>query len=179
MEKESAVDNLYSEARNVLDILHDIPEVSLEVSASNHFRKALLMAAASYFEHRVSQHVMEYISEFSEGTPMIVNFVKNKAVSRQYHTWFAWKENNANQFFSLFGDQFKEYMNKKIQNSDDLKASIQGFMEIGRLRNSLVHQDYATYLMDKTLDEIYTLYKSALKFVENLPDCFRQRQAIS
>ena len=175
MEAESAVDQLYSEASNVLNILHDNYEVSLEIGASNHFRKVLLLAAASYFEHQVSLHVLEYISEFSEGKPMIVSFVKNKAVSRQYHTWFAWKETNANQFFSLFGEEFKQYMNRNTKNSDELKESIQAFMEIGRSRNSLVHQDYATYLMDKTLDEIYKLYKSALKFVENLPSYLRQR----
>ena len=178
MKTDNAIDQLYSEAKDVIDILIASPEISLEVSASNHFRKALLLAAASYFEYRVSQHVMDYISEFSEGTPMIVNFVKNKAVSRQYHTWFAWKEINANQFFSLFGEPFKIHMTQNLKNSDELKDSIQAFMEIGRLRNSLIHQDYATYSMDKTLDEIYTLYKSASLFVDNLPYYFRQNQII-
>ena len=31
---------------------------------------------------------------------MIPSLVKNKAVSRQYHTWFDWNSNNANAFFN-------------------------------------------------------------------------------
>lgn len=174
MLEDSAIDRLYGEAKSVLDILHEIHEASLEAAASNHFRKALLLAVASYFEHRASEHVLGFVYEFSEKSPLIGQLVKNKAVSRQYHTWFDWKENNANQFFGLFGSDFKKAMVENVKQSDELKASIQAFMEIGRMRNCLVHQDYATFSMDKTLDEIYDLYKCALSFVESLPTIFRK-----
>ncbi len=38
-------------------------------------------------------------------------------------------------------------------------------MEIGRERNLLVHSDYASYLINKTPEEIYTLYQKAHEFV--------------
>ncbi len=41
---------------------------------------------------------------------MIPSLVKNKAVSRQYHTWFDWNANNANAFFNMFGDGFRSHM---------------------------------------------------------------------
>jgi hypothetical protein len=37
-------------------------------------------------------------------------------------------------------------------------------MEIGRERNLLVHSDYASYLINKTPEEIYTLYRKANEF---------------
>lgn len=39
-------------------------------------------------------------------------------------------------------------------------------MKIGSTRNQLVHSDYATFKIDSTPSEIYSLYKSAIVFVE-------------
>ena len=43
----TAIDRLYEEAAAVVEALQGIPEVSLQVAAGDHFRKALLLAAAS------------------------------------------------------------------------------------------------------------------------------------
>jgi len=48
---------------------------------------------------------------------------------------------------------------------------------MGNERNKLVHQDYATFQMEKTLDEVYTLYKSALDFVDSLPGALEECHA--
>lgn len=98
----------------------------------------------------------------------MVAFVKNKAVSRQYHTWFKWDDSNANQFFGLFGSEFKQMMTDRVKASDELRISIRAFLEVGNERNKLVHQDYASFALEKTLDEIYSLYRQALNFVEGL-----------
>ena len=107
------------------------------------------------------------------------NFVRNKAIARQYHTWFEWTEKNANKFFALFGSEFKSAMSGRIKDSEELRLSVQSFLEVGNERNRLVHQDYATFQMEKTLDEIYALYKGALKFVEMLPIALREHDGDS
>jgi hypothetical protein len=95
-------------------------------------------------------------------------------VARQYHSWFEWEGNNANKFFSLFGSEFKLAMNKNIKESTTLGSAVRAFLEVGNERNKLVHQDYATFAMEKTLDEIYQLYRDALLFVERLPLALRE-----
>jgi RiboL-PSP-HEPN len=95
--------------------------------------------------------------------------VRNKAVARQYHTWFNWCDNNANQFFGLFGAEFKAQMSELVKGSEEMQRSVRAFLELGNERNRLVHQDFATFSMEKTLDEIYRLYQSALMFVDALP----------
>jgi hypothetical protein len=42
-------------------------------------------------------------------------------------------------------------------------------MELGAERNRLVHTDFGSFSLEKTSEEIYDLYKKALKFVESFP----------
>ena len=104
---------------------------------------------------------------------MVESFVKNKAIARQYHTWFEWTDKNANKFFSLFGTEFRSTMSVRVRDSDELQSSVRSFLEVGKERKRLVHQDHATFSMEKTLNEIYALYKNALRFVEELPTALR------
>jgi hypothetical protein len=113
------------------------------------------------------------VRERSGGSALVENFVRNKAVARQYHSWFQWDENNANQFYGLFGAQFRSEMSNRVKGSDDLRTGVAAFLELGSERNRLVHQDYTTFPLDKTLDEIYALYRTALTFVEHLPGALR------
>lgn len=169
----TAVDSLYQEATAVIKALEQEAEVSLQISAGDHFRKALLLAAASYFEHQVCDTVLEFVRERTGGSVLVENFVRRRAVDRQYHTWFSWDENNANHFFSLFGAEFRSEMRSRVKASADLQNAIQAFLEIGRERNRMVHQDYATFPLEKTLDEIYALYVTAQLFVGQIPDSLR------
>lgn len=168
------VDRLFNEFSAVIEALHTNTEVSLQVAAADQFRKALLLAAASYFEHCVCILVLDFVRERASGSVLVESFVRNKAIARQYHTWFKWDDNNANHFFGLFGSKFKSEMNNRVSESEELRAAIRAFLEVGNERNRLVHQDYATFAMDKTLDEIYSLYQIALQFVEFLPKALRE-----
>jgi hypothetical protein len=38
----------------------------------------------------------------------------------------------------------------------------------------LIHEDFALFSLDKTMDEIYDLYLRSMVFVEGLGDCFRE-----
>lgn len=177
MRDTTPVDRLYNESFAVIQALQSTREVSLQVTAADHFRKALLLAAASYFEHRICKGIIEFVRERAGGSTLVESFVRNKAISRQYHTWFKWDENNANQFFGYFGTDFKSAMITKIKESDDLSSSVRAFLELGNERNKLVHQDYATFALEKTLDEIYRLYQDARQFVEYLPNALRESDA--
>lgn len=174
MAPQTAVDRLYEEASGVLRTLENSAEVSLQIAAADHFRKALLLAAASYFEHRLSECVLTFVRHRARGSSALESFVKNKAIARQYHTWFQWDQNNANQFFGLFGQAFRNDMVEWVRTSERARSAIEAFLEIGGERNKLVHQDYATFSLDKTLDEIYSLYRNALGFVEALPSALEE-----
>jgi hypothetical protein len=57
---------------------------------------------------------------------------------------------------------------------NELENSIKSFMEIGSSRNRLVHQDYGSFTLEKTSDEVYASYNSALRFVESVPLALRK-----
>ena len=116
--------------------------------------------------------VVEFVRVRSNASAMVENVVRNKAIARQYHTWFHWEQKNANTFFGLFGEKFKADMIAKVKQSDETKLSIEAFLEIGNERNKLVHQNFATFPLEKTLDEIYQLYQRATLFIESLPQSF-------
>lgn len=60
-------------------------------------------------------------------------------------------------------------MKSRLKGDESLKESLDAFLEIGRLRNELVHQDYANYVLLKTSTEIFKLYKTAIRFIDALP----------
>lgn len=165
----TAVDRLYSEFQDLISYLDKGSEISLRSIADENFKKALLLAAASYFEHRITDNLLAFVSEASSKSPRVVEFVKKKAISRQYHTFFDWDSGNANQFFGLFGENFKTFMKKEVERSKELGEAVKAFLEIGRERNRLVHQDFGTFVLEKTAEEIYNLYRAALHFVETMP----------
>ena len=65
-------------------------------------------------------------------------------------------------------------MTQETAGSDELKQSIKAFLEIGNVRNQLVHQNFASFSLEKTAAEIYALYKCALYFVDLIPTRLRQ-----
>jgi hypothetical protein len=163
------VEQLYHEFQGLISYLDKKGQISFHDVANKTFTKVLLLAAASYFEDRLVKELTQFIKKTAKGNELLVEFCKNKAVSRQYHTYFDWDKKNANRFFGLFGDSFKKDMEKTINNDDRLATSIQAFMEIGQERNRLVHQDFGTFTLEKTTDEIYQLYDKALYFMDVLP----------
>jgi hypothetical protein len=176
MTDQTPIDRLYKEATEAIQILQKNAEWSLQVAAADHFRKTLLLATASFFEDRMCTSVVEFVRG-QANSALIENFVRNKAIARQYHTWFVWDGKNANQFFSLFGPEFRARMVERVKKTPELQSSIEAFLALGNDRNSLVHQNYATFPMEKTLDEVYALYQRALLFVSAFPTAFREDDA--
>lgn len=169
-DSDSPIDGMYRDYGGIVGRLSEAGEVSLLSSADDSFRKMLLLASASYFEHRVTECVVEFVARVTSKDHVITWLVKRRVVARQYHTWFDWNQNNANQFFSMFGRACVHHMRNEVERSDFLDDSIFAFMEIGRDRNRLVHGNFGSFSLEKTSDDIYDSYRSALRFVDWVPD---------
>ena len=149
-------------------------DLSLYNTMTDTFRKILLLAAASHFEKEMQQAVEEFICEATNGNELVANLVKEKAIKRQYHTWFDWNSTNINKFLSLFGRNFREYIVAQIANGNLREEAVRAFLEIGASRNRLVHNNFGEFQMEKTMNEIYDLYKDAREFVGSFPASFRE-----
>ncbi|MEA3324548.1 MAG: HEPN domain-containing protein [Euryarchaeota archaeon] len=158
----------YKEFKEMIDYLETNKEISLKIVADDNLKKVLLLSAASYFEDEIKDIILSFVEKNSGTNLIIISFVKNKAVERQYHTYFDWSARNANRFFSLFGDGFKDQASEDVKDNSELEKSIRAFLEIGNLRNELVHGNFAVFPIEKTVEEIYGLYCSAHKFIDYL-----------
>ncbi|SDY72180.1 hypothetical protein SAMN05216215_103373 [Saccharopolyspora shandongensis] len=159
---------MYEEHIRVLDYLSTQRQISHHTILQATLPKVLLLAAASEFEERVCDSLRAYVRGHTSD-PKILELVNNKAIERQYHTLFDWKARNANTFWKLFGAEFGEEMKKYCRENRELSGAIDAFLEIGRSRNEVVHNNYATYSFEKTIDDVYRLYGEANKFVDSLP----------
>ena len=73
----------------------------------------------------------------------------------------------------MFGVAFADRMKYIIRSNEDLADGIEDFIEIGRERNRLVHQNFVNYRMEKTSKEIYQTYVGARRFIEWFPEVLR------
>ena len=106
------------------------------------------------------------------GCEVVMEFVRNKAVERQFHTYFQWNERNTNSFFGLFGEGFKSYMIRRVKEDEDYEQAMRAFLELGNDRNRLIHQNFGTFTLEKTSEEIFAHYKKAYLFVNSLEPSF-------
>jgi HEPN superfamily RiboL-PSP-like protein len=167
------VDALYSEQQEVMLHLRNKGEISYAAALERSLPKVILLASASNLERQVCDAVLDFFSEMTSAQMSAVNFVKNKAVKRQYHTYFSWDLRNANAFFGLFGEDLKNKVSLLVHEDETLNQAIRDFLEIGSLRNQLVHEDYSEFTVEKTAQDIFDQHKSALLFVVRLPGLLR------
>lgn len=162
------VESLYNQTNELNEYLLNSGEPSLKSTADSNLRKSILLASASFFEKEIVDSILIYVQKISSDNKKVVSFVKNKALTRQYHTLFNWNDKNCNSFLSLFGDDFKNGFKKLIENNKDLDDAVKAFLEIGAERNRLVHQDFGQYSLEKTSKEIFELHKKATYFLNQL-----------
>jgi hypothetical protein len=72
----------------------------------------------------------------------------------------------------MFGDDFRSHMVEVVKLDQNMAKSISDFLEIGRERNRLVHQDYGSFFLEKSAEEIFGSYVSAMVFVDFVPKPF-------
>lgn len=173
------VDILNSEYKSIIDFLNSQTQPSLSSDVDKYFKKVILLSSASFFEHKIQEVLIEFVSKEANDSSRLINFFKKKAIGMQYHTYFDWgvkndpdkPGKNANTFFALFGDSFKKSIETEIKSTPNLEESVKAFLEIGHLRNILIHSNFAAYNFDnKTADEIFALYKKGLPFIDYVKD---------
>jgi hypothetical protein len=170
------VEKLYEEGNSAKVYLTAKGEISLSISVENSLRKSLVLASASYFEHEITKQILEYTRSQTTNCK-IISFLSNKALSRQYHTFFQWDGKNVNSFLGLFGEDFKGSFQAKIKNSATLEASLKKFLELGNERNRLVHQNFANYSLEKTSDEIKKSHIEAKGFVNEFSSALYEAES--
>lgn len=161
------VESLYKETSELDQFLMSQNELSLRVAADSNLRKSILLASASYFEREINELILEFVRSCTDDEK-IVNFIQKKALSRQYHTLFNWNGKNCNSFLGLFGEEFKKDFALKVSGNQNLELAIRDFLEIGRERNRMVHQDFGQFSLEKTSKEINEIHKSAKVFLLEL-----------
>ncbi len=168
------VDILNEEYKSIVDVLNEQSQPSLSSYADKNFKKIFALSSASYFEHLIQHILIDFISKETNNNLKVISFFKKKAIGMQYHTYFNWGEKdnldkpgkNANAFFSLFGEEFKKNVEAEINADKNLESAVKAFLEIGHIRNILVHSNFAAYNLDnKTVPEIYKLYEEGLQFI--------------
>jgi hypothetical protein len=165
---DTIIDKLYHDNLSLVSYLDQYGEISLRSFIDNNFKKTLLLSAFSFFESEITRLIIEFVLQETKNSKLIIAFIKAKAVERQFHTYFDWDANNANRFFALFGSEFRDMHKADVKNNSELELGVTSFMELGRIRNQLVHLNFASFPIEKTADEIYDLYKKANKFIEHI-----------
>ncbi|WP_292704635.1 MULTISPECIES: HEPN domain-containing protein [unclassified Nostoc] len=102
MIRQSIVDRIYQDNLDLLKFLEEKNEPSFMVQFNIVFTKTLLLSAASYFEHEICRMVQTFIEYKTQNDECIVSIVKQKAIERQYHTYFDWEEGTSRAYLSVF-----------------------------------------------------------------------------
>lgn len=165
--EETIVDRVYNENKDLLEYLVEKQEVSFQQDMDNKLKKILLVSAASFFETKVTELLIRFFGLKTDNSNEIVSFLKKKALDRQYHSLFDWDKNNINKFLGWFGEDFKKQAMEEIK-EQELEFAARAFMRLGDLRNQLVHKNMATFFIEQTNEEIYDLYKQALRLIDYL-----------
>src|SRR5437899_6699813 len=108
-------------------------------------KKVLVMSAASFFETELRSIIETFVSKEANANAAVVALVKNKALERQFHTFFSWKERNANVFFSIFGEVFSSQCKAEVKADKTLSDAVSAFLELGETRNQLAHLNFGAF----------------------------------
>lgn len=162
------VDN-FREARAVAEAAANATQV---VFIEDMFRKDLVLSSASLFEHRITSVIEEHVRTSAGGSDCVVALVIHKALKRQYHSYFDWERENLGAFPTLLGESRGGILKAEAKSSPT-KEHTDAFMELGALRNQLVHKNFAAFVCDKSSDEIVLLCEQAEQFVSRVETLLR------
>ena len=166
------VERIYNELVSIEKILVEANSPSELVAFSSNSSKVMLLAAASYFERRICQDIEMYGREVIN-LDHIPSFIAKQGLERKYHTLFQWEATNANKFFSLFGARFSAWVKGKVK-EESLEPAIRAFLALGNQRNELVHENYATFPVNSTYEEIWKSFTEGLHFIDWFPVKLRE-----
>ena len=173
------IEELWRDHRDLVTYLQYGKQLQLQSRVEDAFSKTLIVAAASYFEVRLTQSIVELYYESTQGAGVLAQFVKKQVIGRRFAQLFKWDNEgktaqNANSFYRSFGADFREYMVRRVREDKCLEDSVKAFLEIGNLRNQMVHGNYADFQLNKTVEEVFKLYQEATNFVDRFPAAIRE-----
>ena len=166
--------SIETDYRSIQNYLTQTGQPSFASDVNRYFKKIFVLAAASLFEHQLTSILMEMASTLSNGDERLVYFLKRQAISQRYHQLFDWGETDnpeipgrsGKHFFRLFGDDFHKAVQHDLAAKPEIQSALEDFLEIGHLRNILVHNNFAIYEIDTlTSEEILAKSENATGFV--------------
>ena len=166
------IQTLVNEYQDLHTFLSAQSEISHASAVDNHFRKVYLMSCASYYEKEISEVIEKFVLPTD---PRIANFVRHYALKDKFFVHFNLRSSSANikDFLSLFGPDFKSEINNQIKQNNTLEQQVFAFYEIMRLRNNMVHDNFLTYNLEKTFNEIHELNLKAIEFIAFLKNILK------
>ena len=162
----ASIEAFYQSHADLIAYLLERGEPTFASDATGNFQRSLILAVASHFEAEISEIVRALPGHHSKNNPMLIALVDQKAVSRQYHTYFQWDGTNGNSFFAMFGPAYKAMCAKKVKEDTDFDQSVRAFISLGSTRNQIVHQNFVEFAVDKTPDDIIKEFRRAQTFVD-------------
>lgn len=158
------VEDFYARHQTMYEHLVGARELSFAADFSETFTRSLVLAIASYFEHDITEILTEVPQRRANRDTVITSMIVRQVVSRKYHTYFDWERLKPGPFWALLGDDFKAQATQALKADENLDRAVQAFLELGQLRNKLVHQNYVQFTVEKTPEELIGQFRTALGF---------------
>ena len=141
-----------------------------------HKMRIIVISSISFFEQEIYEIIKETYKTNKNST--LEPFI-DRITQRKYHQLFEFNTSNINKFYSLFGEEFKKWCQKK-EVEDGMSESIAGFVLLNRLRNKLVHENY-NYNIDYNYNiegdrnkYLYETFKKACEMLNWLSESLKE-----
>src|SRR5689334_8077928 len=118
------IENFFSTHKGLYEFLLTNQQPTFASEANNNFRRSLILAIASSFEHEITGIIREIPRVHAGSNPIVSGMVEHKVISRQYHTYFDWEGKNANKLFAMFGPEFSERAKAQVKTNLTLEQSV-------------------------------------------------------
>lgn len=161
-----AVRRIFNDFNQLTELLRGLHDFSGMTALEETYPKALLLASASHLEVTTTAAILDLWSGHQRTE--LQTFVERKSLTRNFHSLFNWTDRKANQFFGLFGTECGERFKARMQADETFARCVNSFLEIGDLRNQLVHRNYAEFSLTKTAEEILELDGIASQFPSHI-----------
>lgn len=165
----TVVDSLYRSYQDLQSYLEAVGETSHAQFLREAFRRNLVVSGASLFEQFIKDAIDTFSDHRSKGDVAVITLVQMGVTSRNYHQMFDWNLRNTNRFFGYFGStsgSLGASMKQECGQKKELQDAAKAFMELGQLRNELVHRNFALMPFEETVEESYARFQKAKTFVE-------------
>lgn len=133
------------------------------------FIKFMIISSSSYFEDEIKQSIRNFVVEASNQNIAVVKFFDENLLDRGYHKIIDWKENSKlKAFCKFFGVKLDVYY--ALFPQLELDKHFADFLQLGIMRNDLMHKNLVQQNIELTLSEAYHKYQSAKVFVDTIPE---------